>query len=89
MRGFKIYKLKNSSFAQNSMKSGTTLLLFLVGAFVLVAALIEMPSYTKYTGEIFILLFLAGLIFALGNAIREGQKFAKKVQSETTSVQSS
>lgn len=69
------------------MKSGTTLLLFLAGAFALVVALIKMPAYTMFTGEIFILLFIAGLIFALWNAIREGQKFAKRVQSETPPAQ--
>jgi membrane-bound ClpP family serine protease len=68
------------------MKSGTTLLLFLVGAFALVIVLIKIPAYTMFTGGIFILLFVVGLLLALFNAIREGQKFAKKVQSETTAA---
>ncbi|MDG6905870.1 MAG: hypothetical protein JRN20_08810 [Nitrososphaerota archaeon] len=65
------------------MKSGTTLLLFLLGAFGLVVVLVELPAYTMFTGEIFIVLFIAGLLFALWNAIREGRKFAKRAQSET------
>ena len=66
------------------MKSGTTLLLYLAGAFALLVVLMEMPAYTMFTGEIFITLFVAGLLLALWNAIRDGQKFAKKIQSETT-----
>jgi|GEM_PF-6271290 hypothetical protein len=66
------------------MKAGTSLLLYLVGAFVLLVVLIKTPAYTMFTGEIFIALFIGGLLFALWNAIREGQKFAReKVQSET------
>jgi hypothetical protein len=38
-----------------------------------------------FTGEIFILIFVVGLMFALGNTIRETQKLAtQKISSETT-----
>ncbi len=70
------------------MKAGTSLLLYLAGAFVLLVVLIKTPAYTMFTGEIFILLFIGGLLFALWNAIREGQKFAKEqVKSETPTAQ--
>ena len=72
------------------MKSVTTLLLFLAGAFALVVAMIELPAYTKYTGEIFILLFMGGLFFALANTIRQTQSSSKgEARAETPEAKAS
>ena len=58
------------------MKAGTALTLYVVGALVLVVALILTPAYTMFTGEIFILMFIFGLILSLGLTIRQTQKLA-------------
>lgn len=66
------------------MIAGTTMLLYLVGAFALLVVLIETPAYTKFTGEIFVVLLIVGLLFAFWNAVREGKKFAEnQLKSET------
>lgn len=60
------------------MKTGTSLILFLAGAFVLIIAMLEMPAYTPYTGGLFIGLYMAGLFLAFGNVIRQTQKMTKE-----------
>ena len=56
------------------MKAGTALALYVVGALALVVALILTPAYTMFTGEIFILMFIFGLILSVGITIRQTQK---------------
>jgi hypothetical protein len=56
------------------MKAGTALALYVVGGLALVVALILTPAYTMFTGEIFILMFIFGLILSVGITIRQTQK---------------
>ncbi|MDG7001277.1 MAG: hypothetical protein JRN15_19450 [Nitrososphaerota archaeon] len=58
------------------MKAGSTLVLYLVGALLLVALLLELPAYAMYTGEVFIGIFLLGLFLAFGVAVRQTKKIA-------------
>ena len=70
------------------MKAGTALFLYVVGALALVVALIMTPAYTMFTGEIFIGIFVLGLMLALGNTIAETRKLVsqKVTSSETTAT---
>jgi hypothetical protein len=74
MSSSKIYKGTITSVG--NMKAGTALTLYVVGALALVVALILTPAYTMFTGEIFILMFIVGLILSLGLTIRQTQKLA-------------
>jgi general stress protein CsbA len=65
------------------MKAGILPILYTAVALVLVIALIETPAYTKYTGEIFIVLFICILLFAWGNSIRQTQKLLKEKPEQT------
>lgn len=68
------------------MKAGSSLVLYLVGALLLVVVLLEMPAYAMFTGEIFIGVFLLGLFLAFGVAVRQTQKIAhEKSEPVTTS----
>ena len=70
------------------MKAGTALFLYIVGALVIVVLLILTPAYTMFTGEIFIGIFVVGLLLALGNTIVETRKLVnqKVGNSETTAA---
>lgn len=57
--------------------------LFLLGSFVLLYTTIHIPSIEFYTGGIVIALFIFSLLFAYGNAIRQGNKISKD-EAETT-----
>ena len=68
------------------MKAGSTLILYLVGALLLVVVLLKMPAYAMFTGEIFIGIFLLGLFLAFGVAVRQTQKIVhEKSEPVTTS----
>ena len=56
------------------MNTLTALLLFLVGAFALIIGFIKTPSIQYYTGGVIIGLFIAGLLYAWANAIRQTRK---------------
>lgn len=60
------------------MKAGTALFLYVVGALALVVLLILTPEYTMFTGEIFIGIFVLGLLLALGNTIVETRKLVNQ-----------
>lgn len=51
--------------------------LFLLGSFALLYATTRFASVQYYTGGIVIALFISGLFYAFGNAIRQGNKVAK------------
>ncbi|MGI0085927.1 MAG: hypothetical protein ACREBQ_12680 [Nitrososphaerales archaeon] len=65
------------------MNTAAGLSLFLLGSFVLLYTTIHIPSIEFYTGGIVIALFIFGLFFAFGNAIRQGNKIEK---SETGTI---
>jgi hypothetical protein len=56
------------------MNVGSSLILYLVGALLLVAVMLKLPAYAMYTGEVFIGIFLIGLFLAFGVAVRQTQK---------------
>ncbi len=56
------------------MNTLTGLLLFLLGAFGLVILFMSFPQIQYYTGGAVIALFIAGLIYAWGNTIRQTRK---------------
>ena len=56
------------------MNTLTGLLLFLAGAFALIIAFIRTPAIQYYTGGVIIGLFIAGLLYAWGNTIRQTRK---------------
>lgn len=60
------------------MNAGTNLILYIVGAFVLVFVLLETKADAAFTGEIFITLFIAGLLLSLWTAIRQTEKIIKE-----------
>ncbi len=60
------------------MNAATNLILYLVGAFVLVIVLLETKVDAMFTGEIFIGMFILGLLLALFSAIRQTQKIIKQ-----------
>lgn len=72
MSASKIYKSTRLSIV--NMKAGTALMLYVIGALVLTVALILTPAYTMFTGEIFILMFVFGLLLSVGITIRQTQK---------------
>lgn len=65
------------------MKAGSTLVLYLVGALLLVALMLKLPAYAMYTGEVFIGMFLVGLFLAFGVAVRQTQKIAQQKPEPT------
>ena len=65
------------------MNAGSTLVLYLVGALLLVVLLLELPAYAMYTGEVFIGIFLLGLFLAFGVAVRQTQKIAHQKPEST------
>jgi hypothetical protein len=56
------------------MNTLTALLLFLLGAFALIIGFIKTPSIQYYTGGVIIGLFIAGLLYAWANTIRQTRK---------------
>ncbi len=56
------------------MNTLTALLLFLAGAFALIIGFVETPAIQYYTGGVIIGLFIAGLLYAWGNTIRQTRK---------------
>ena len=61
------------------MNTLTALLLFLVGAFALIIGFTETPSIQYYTGGVIIGLFIAGLLYAWANTIRQTRKLNEVV----------
>ncbi len=51
--------------------------LFLLGSFALLYTTIHIPSIEFYTGGIVIALYIFGLFYAFGNAIRQGNKIVE------------
>ncbi|MFI5420697.1 MAG: hypothetical protein ACHQ1H_06985 [Nitrososphaerales archaeon] len=54
----------------------TALLVYLVGAFALIIGFVETPAIQYYTGGVIIGLFIAGLLYAWGNTIRQTRKLS-------------
>ena len=50
------------------------MLLFLLGAFALIIGFTSVASIQYYTGGVIIALFIAGVFYAWGNAIRQTRK---------------
>ncbi|MDA4131030.1 MAG: hypothetical protein OK457_09690 [Thaumarchaeota archaeon] len=60
------------------MNTLTALLLFLVGAFALIIGFLSVPSIQYYTGGVIIGLFIAGLLYAWANTIRQTRKLGEQ-----------
>jgi cell division protein FtsI/penicillin-binding protein 2 len=56
------------------METAAGVALFFAGSFALIAAFLLTPRLEFYTGGVVILLFIIGLFYAWGNAIRQGRK---------------
>jgi len=56
--------------------------LFLLGAFALIVAFLSFPSIEYYTGGAIIALFIAGLFYVWGNAIRQTRNIDEKIARE-------
>jgi hypothetical protein len=56
----------------------TALILFFLGAFGLIVVAVRTPGIEFYTGGIFIALFIASLLYVLGNTIRQGNEMKDK-----------
>lgn len=69
------------------MKAGTNLILYLACSLVLVIVLLEFPAYTMYTGEIFIVIFILGLILAFNTTVRQTQKIVREKPTEQAAHQ--
>lgn len=67
------------------MKAGSNLILYLIGAVLLVVVMIKLPAYTMYTGEIFIGLFLLGLFLVFSITFRQTKKIVHEKSAETPS----
>jgi hypothetical protein len=61
------------------MNTLTAILLFLAGAFALIIGFIRTPALQYYTGGVIIGLFIAGLLFAWANTIRQTRKLNEVV----------
>ena len=60
------------------MNTATGFALYLIASFALVIFAIRTPEIQYYTGGIVIALFIIGLFFAFGNAMRQGRKLESK-----------
>lgn len=60
--------------------------LFLLGTFGFVIGMLRLPAYQSYTGGLLIALFIAGLLYVWGNAMRQTRKLvddqSQKKQAE-------
>jgi membrane-bound ClpP family serine protease len=57
--------------------------LFLLGSFGLIVIALAIPQVEFYTGGIFILLFIVGLLYIWGNAVRQSLKLEKNKLQES------
>lgn len=64
------------------MKPIAGYLLFLIGSFALIIGMFAFPAYQAYTGALVILLYVVGLFYAFGNAIRQTKKMGETEKEE-------
>ncbi|MDA4112058.1 MAG: hypothetical protein OK439_05925 [Thaumarchaeota archaeon] len=64
------------------MNTATAILLFLLGSFALIIGFISVPSIQYYTGGVIIALFIAGLLYAWGNTIRQTRNVVEQKPEE-------
>lgn len=60
------------------MNTGAAVGLFFAGSFALIVTALRLPAIEFYTGGIFIALFMAGLFYSWGNAIRQVKNLEQK-----------
>jgi hypothetical protein len=64
------------------MNTLTAIVVYLVGSFALIIGFIKTPSIQYYTGGVIIGLFIAGLLFAWANTIRQTGKLNDAVSEQ-------
>jgi hypothetical protein len=71
------------------MNTAAGLGLFLIGSFALLYATTHFSAIQYYTGGIVIGLFIAGLFYSFGNAIRQGLRVSENEKSTPPNEQKS